>query len=190
MAITVQHTPSDAVAWTQAIITGVGITIAAGVGIWQAWKQHKNAEKRQEVDRVKHLWQTANALAELVESCVNIMTVLRRSLGSRETVYDFAESQKKEFALGELRSLCERVAAVPLHDCAAELVKPVLNLDSVLRQFLEKVERVLNIHRNMDAAQFSDFFQTLAEMEQSLSKTATDFYRERSRLKAQLDAIR
>lgn len=190
MAIPVQHTPSEAAAWTQAVITGVGITIAASVGVWQAWKQHKNAEKRQEVDRVKHLWQTANALAELAESCGNLMAFLRRSLASRETVYDFAESRKKDFALGELRSLCARVAAVPLHDSAAELVKPVLNLDSVLRQFLEKVERVLNIHRNMDAAQFSDFFKTLAEMEISLSQTATDFYRERSRLRAELDAIR
>lgn len=57
-------------------------------------------------------------------------------------------------------------------------------LGATVRQFKEKVEMALRLHREMNSDNFEDFFATLAAMKTSVEATCSDIEAEVKRLEA------
>ncbi len=55
-------------------------------------------------------------------------------------------------------------------------------LGATVRQFKEKVEMALRVHRQMDGSAFEDFFRTLGEMNLSIESTCSGITTEVKRI--------
>lgn len=166
-------TSTEMAAWFQAGGSILAILGAVWVAAWQAKKQFENALVLQREERQNAKFQTAETLGLLARSSLQTMEYLSSQVTSRETVYGIGEG-RVHFDIGQISRLDDAVAAIPLHDLSAELLQQTLNLGATLRQYREKVEQVLRLHRDMSASEFEDFFASLAKLRNSLSATCDD----------------
>lgn len=164
---------SEWASWVQAIGSILAIIGAAWIAIWQSAKQHKSAIDLMRIEHNLLRTELARSLLELSVNCSRLFDHVIKRLPDRESVYFIAE-QQAPFDLNELRAIESSVLAIPLQSLPHTLVSPAMILSSTLRQFREKVEMALRVHRNMDAKDFGDFFSTLNEMKDSLAKTCDD----------------
>jgi len=160
-------------AWVQAVGSILAILGAVGVAVWQTNKQHGNALALLAAERQLEKRELARTLTILAKNCAKAASFFADALRDREAVYNIAEGLEP-LDVGELTKLDTAISAIPLHELPSSLVTPTMLLGSTIRQFREKIEMVLRLHRQMDAAAFEDFFRTLQEMSESLSATSSE----------------
>jgi hypothetical protein len=165
---------SDLAAWVQAVGSVVAIFAAVGVGWWTARQQRKLTREMSWLQHGSNIMESAKTLKEIAAPAVKVLTRISGLLDSREKVFTAAETGLP-FDIPELHQLERALDGVELHRLPAQLITPALILSANVRQFRIKVEMALQHYRQMDAAAFDDFFTTLKQMNDSMSKSVSDF---------------
>ena len=109
----------------------------------------------------------------MAKNCAKAVDFVSARLSDRQAVYDIA-SGEVYLDLGEIRRINAALTDIPMLGLPSDLVTPIMILSGTVRQFLSKVEMVLKFHRQMDSAEFADFFETLRQMNEGLLATCAD----------------
>jgi len=109
------------------------------------------------------------------------MKHIAAQLNDRDSVHKAAEGLEP-CDVGEMVRIDTYLGGIPLHEVPHSMVTLTMILSSTVRQFKEKVEMALELHRKMDAKMFEDFFRTLNEMNASIEATCNDINAEIKRL--------
>lgn len=166
-------TTSDWASWVQAVGTIVAVAAAAGIAVWQSRKQHGNALALHKEERRYERLALAKSLLTLAQNCKKAAEHFAAEMGTRETIYNIA-SGEKYFDFGELNQLQNTTSGIPLYRLPDTLVSSAMALAATVRQLNETIKIVVREHRKMDAEQFSNAFQTLSEISESLALTCSD----------------
>lgn len=164
---------SELASWVQAIGSICAIVAAALIARHQARLQHKSALDLLRVQRDTARAEAAETLAVVAKNTAKAMTHVSGQLPDRTAVYSAAEGTIR-CDIGEVQRLDGYLSAIPLHELPGSLITLTLVLGSTVRQFREKTEMALRLHRQMDAAMFEDFFGTLKQMNDSVQATSKD----------------
>ncbi len=183
LCLTTNLTSAELAAWVQAIGSIVAIIAVVLIAVWQANKQHRNALAQHRADQRYARIELAKTLYMLAKNCAKAMAYLTRQLSSRQAVYEITKGQVP-FDFRELSKIEASIGEIPLYSLPDSLVTPTMLLSGTVRQFREKVERAIQVYRNMDAADFEDFFRVLREMNESLEQTCGDIATEVDRVKS------
>ncbi len=151
LCITTNLTSSELAAWVQAIGSVLAIIAAAWIAVWQGRKQYRTALALHREEQRHTRVEVAKTLSVLAENSAEAMAYLTKQLSSREAIYDIAE-KRVYFDIGELIRLDTAISGIPLHNLPASLVTPMMLLSATFRQFRENTEKVICLHRQMDAA--------------------------------------
>jgi len=84
-------------------------------------------------------------------------------LKDRETVTRVAEGLES-LDLRNLHRLDIALGAIPLHELPHSLVALTMIVAATVREFTERIELACRMHRQMDAANFNDFFRALSDL--------------------------
>lgn len=168
-------------AWVQAIGSIAAIFGAILVAGWQARRQYTDALRLMAEEGRRSRIELAKTLLVLCQNSYAVLTDLTRRAQDREAVHLIAEGET-HFDLGELRRVESSLASIPLHGLPSSLVSPTMAATATVRQYREKIEQALRMHRSMDAAQFADFFRCRQEMTDSLHGTCDDIAKELNKL--------
>jgi len=109
------------------------------------------------------------------------MKHITSQLNDRESVHKAAEGLVP-CGVGELVRIDTYLSDIPLHTVPHSMVTLTMILGSTVREFKEKIEMALKLHRKMDAEMFEDFFHTLNKMNISIKATCNDIDTEVKRL--------
>lgn len=176
-------TSAEWAAWAQAFGSIAAIFGAAWIATHQAKIQHRNALELHNTEQRSAKLDLGKTLSVLATNSAKAMTHISEQLKDRESVYNAAEGLV-HCDIGEIERINAYIEAVPLHTIPYPLVTPTMVLGSTVRQFKEKVEMALRLHRQMDANMFEDFFRTLSQMNTSIAATCNDIESELKRLEA------
>ena len=177
-------TSAELAAWVQAVGSVLAIVAAALIAIWQSRSQHRSAMQLHRAEQRHARVELSKTLSMLAKNCAKAVAYSSARLRDRESVYSIAEGDM-HFDLGELRRIDNAIAGIPLYSLPDTLVTSTMILSATVRQFIEKVEMALRLHRQMDADAFEDLFRTIGEMNKSLKKTCEDIETEVDRVKNQ-----
>lgn len=172
---------TEMASWVQAVGSVVAIFAAAGIAIYSSRSQHKNALNLHEREQQTEKIETAKTLFVLATNSSKAMKHISFQLPDQESLHKVAEGLAV-CDLGELHRVATYLNQIPLHTLPHSMVTMSMVLGSTVRQFNEKVEMALKLHRKMDGDMFQDFFQTIAEMNASIEATCSDIEAEVTRL--------
>lgn len=184
LCITTNLTSSELAAWVQAIGSVVAIIAAASIAVWQGRKQYRNALALHRAEQRHTRVELAKTLSVLAKNSAKAIAYLTGQLSSRQAIHDIAEGLV-HFDFGELSRLDTAISGIPLHNLSDSLVTPTMLLSATVRQFREKTEMAIRVHRQMDAAAFEDLFRVLGEMNKSLEETCGDIATELNRIQTE-----
>lgn len=176
-------TSAEWAAWVQAGGSIAAIVGAALIAIHQSKLQHRNALVLHQTEQRSVKVDIGKTISVLARNSLNAMKQVASQLGDRESVHRAAE-KRIHVDLGEVSRIDGYLAALPLHTIPHSLITPTMVLGATVRQFKEKVEMALRLHREMDGDMFKDFFATLAAMNTSVETTCRDIEAEVKRLEA------
>lgn len=174
-------TSAEWAAWVQAIGSVVAIVAAAWIAVHQAKLQHKSALDLHKVEKRIEQTDITKTLSVLAVNSSKAMKHIASQLNDRESVHKAAEGLT-HCDVGELARIDTYLSDIPLHTVPSPMVTLTMILGSTVRQFKEKVEMALTLHRKMDADMFDDFFKSLGEMNTSIEATCNDINTEVKRL--------
>ena len=174
-------TSAEWAAWVQAIGSVVAIVAAAWIAKHQANLQHQNALDLHKTEKRTEQTHITKTLSVLAINSSKAMKHITSQLNDRESVHKSAEGLVP-CSVGELVRIDTYLSEIPLHTVPHSMVTLTMILGSTVRQFKEKVEMALKLHRKMDAEMFEDFFRTLSERNTSIEATCTDINDEVKRL--------
>ncbi len=160
-------TSAEWASWVQAVGTIVAIVAATWIATHQVKLQHMSALELHHTELRTARVDAGKTLSVLATNSSRAMRHVAGQLHDRESVYRAAEGLV-HCDIGELSRIDTYLGGIPLHSIPYALVTSTMILGSTVRQFKEKVEMVLRVHRQMDAAMFEDFFRTLGEMNTSI----------------------
>lgn len=164
---------TELAAWIQAIGSVVAILAAAGIAIYQARVQHRNSLALHMKEKQTERADITKTLSVLATNASKAMTYVSNKLNDRSAVHRAGEGEIT-CGIGELYRIDNYLNSIPLHNVPHSMVTLTMILGSTVRQFKEKVETTLNLHRKMDGDMFEDFFKTIAEMNTSIDATCRD----------------
>ena len=167
-------TSNEWAAWVQAI----GSIAAIFVAIWIGKNQTKSVIQQSKDAK----FASAEALCELSKAAFNLQKHFEKNLSCRDAVHEAGETGLV-FDMAMLEGLEKSLSAIQFHQLPASLVRLALILSSSITQLRMKVEVALRLHRQMDAAAFDDFFNTLKKMTASLDLTIAEIEEEVKKLK-------
>ena len=174
-------TSAEWAAWVQAIGSVVAIGAAAWIAIYQAKLQHDNALELHKTEKRTKQLDITKTIHVLAINSSKAMKNIAAKLNDRESIYKAAEGLEP-CDIGEVERINTYLGDIPLHEVPHSMVAHTMILGSSVRQFMEKVEMALELHRKMDASMFEDFFRTLDEMNTSMEATCNDINAEIVRL--------
>lgn len=174
-------TSAEWAAWVQAVGSVIAIIAAAWIAIHQANLQHKNALELHKTEKRTEQTGITKTLSVLAVNSSKAMKHISSQLNDRESVHKAAEGLGL-CDVGEMVRIDTYLSDIPLHTVPHSMVTLTMILGSTVRQFKEKVEMALKLHRKMDADMFEDFFHTLNEMNNSIEATCNDINAEIKRL--------
>jgi hypothetical protein len=177
-------TSAELAAWVQAVGSVLAILAAALIAIWQSRAQHRSAMQLHRAEKRQARVELSKTLSVLAKNCSKAVAYGSGRLSDRETIHRIAEGDV-HFDLGELRRVDNAIAGIPLHSLPDTLVTSTMILSATVRQFTEKTEMALHLHRKMDAAAFEDLFRTFGEINESLKKTCEEIEAEVERVQNQ-----
>lgn len=166
-------TSSEWASWVQAVGSILAIVGAAWIARYQAKLQRDSALELHRTERLTARREVAETLSVLAQNSATAMAHVSGQLRDREAVHQVAEGFI-HCDIGEVQRLDGYLAAIPLHELPSSLVTLTMILCSAVRQFREKTEMALRLHRQMDANMFEEFFRTLAQMNESVKATCKD----------------
>jgi hypothetical protein len=166
-------TSSEWASWVQAVGSVLAIVAAALIARHQAKLQHRSALDLLRTERRTARVEVAETLAVFAGNAAKALAHVSGQLPDREAVHKVAEGSVR-CEIGEVQQIDGYLGAVPLHELPGQLITLTMILGATVRQFREKVEMALRLHREMDAAMFDDFFATLKQMNESLQATCKD----------------
>jgi len=166
-------TSTEWAAWLQAVGSILAILGATGIAVWQARKQHKNALALHIAEQRYARSETTKTLLVLAQNCAKAVAVVIGQVDDRASVYEISEG-RAHCDIEEIVRLDSAIKGIPVHNIPSSLVSPTMTLSATVRQFREKVETVLRVHRSMDGSAFEDFFRIIGEMRDSLNGTCED----------------
>jgi hypothetical protein len=170
-------------AWVQALGSIAAIVAAAWIAIHQAKLQHRSALDLHMREHRTARVDIAKTLSVLAINSSKAMRHVSGQLNDRESVHRAADGLI-HCDLGELCRIDTYLIGIPLHSVPYSLVTLTMILGSTVRQFKDKVEMTLRLHRKMDANMFEDFFRALGEMNASIEATCCDIAAEIKSLEA------
>lgn len=156
---------SDCAAWVQAL----GSIAAIAAAIWIGNKQVKSVLQQSKETKLA----SAEALCELSKAALNLQKHFEKNLSSRDAVHEAGDTGLV-FDMAMLEGLEKSLSSIQFHQLPASLVRLALILSSGITQLRMKVQTAIRVHREMDAAAFDDFFETLKKMTNSLDLTIAD----------------
>ncbi|SOE48491.1 hypothetical protein SAMN05446635_0223 [Burkholderia sp. OK233] len=166
--------------WPAVVQAWGSILAILAIGI-VAWWQSSRAQSLMlatiEQQRKEDNHRTADTLLAMAESALKLQKHVAAKLNSREAIYEAAEDNRMPFEMPEVNALVTSFDAIELHALPAALIPLTLMVRSSLRQFRDKIVMVFDLHKKMDAAQFDDFFATMASMQKSMEDTISDMSR-------------
>lgn len=166
-------TSTEWAAWVQAVGSILAIVIATGIAVWVAHRQHNNALALHAAEQRYAKSETTKTLLVLAQNCAKAVATVIGQVDDRAAVYEIAEG-RAHCDIEEIARLDLAIMGIPVHNIPSSLVSPTMALSATVRQFREKVETVLRVHRSMDASAFGDFFRIIGEMRDSLEGTCED----------------
>jgi len=166
-------TSTEWAAWVQAVGSILAIFSAAGLAVWVAQKQHKSALAIHIAEQRYTRSETTKTLLVLAQNCTKAVSVVIGQVDNRAAIYEIGEG-RAHCDIEEIARLDLAIMGIPVHNIPSSLVSPTMALSATVRQFREKVETVLRVHRSMDASDFGDFFRIIGEMRDSLNGTCED----------------
>lgn len=174
-------TSAEWAAWVQAVGSIVAILAAAGIAIYVARLQHNNALELHKTEKRTEKVEITKTLFVLATNSSKAMKHIASQLNDRDSVHNAAQG-RESCDVGELHRIDKYLNEIPLHTVPHSMVTLTMILGSTVRQFKEKVEMALNLHLEMNADMFDDFFQTIGEMNTSIAATCKDIDAEVKRL--------
>ena len=156
-------TSTEWAAWVQAVGSVAAIAAAAWIAIHVARLQHRNALDLHMTEKRTERVDIAKTLSVLATNSSKSMRHIASQLNDRESVHNAAEGLVP-CDVGELCRIDSYLSDIPLHTVPHSMVTLTMILGSTVRQFKEKVEMALRLHRKMDADMFNDFFRSIGEM--------------------------
>lgn len=166
-------TSSEVAAWVQAIGSILAIGGAVAAALWQARVQHRNALRQLALTHKNTELGVAKALFVLATNCTKTVSFISKQLHGREQVYNVAEGVT-HVDRGQIGRLDGALAGIPLHSLPSTLISHAMILAATVRQYGEKLDQVMKIHRTMDADDFSGFFNDIADAEKNLKDVSSD----------------
>ena len=176
-------TSAEWAAWVQALGSIAAIGGAAWIAIHQAKLQQRNALELHATEQRSAKLDTARTISVLATNSAMAMKHIAGQLKDRGAVHQAAE-KLVHVDIGEIARIDTYVARIPLQTQPHSIVTLIMVLGATVRQFKEKVEMALRLHRQMDGAMFEDFFKTLGELNASIMATCRDIDAEVKRLEA------
>lgn len=176
---------SEWAAWVQALGSIAAIIFAVFIAIYQIRTQHKKDLFLQKNERLNEKYETAKAIKTLAYNSEKAMDHLHSQLSSKESIFKVAEGYESSF-IGELERIDKYIIDIPLFTLQGSMVTLTMTLSSTVRQFKEKVENVLRVHRSMEDTEFEDFFKILEEMKNSMTNTCRDISKEVNDLETEI----
>ena len=174
LLLPVDLTRSECAAWVQAFGSIAAIFAAIWIG---------NRQTRSVMQQAKDAkFATAEALSELSKAAFNLQKHFEKNLSCRDAVHEAGETGLV-FDMAMLEGLEKSLAAIQFDQLPASLVRLALILSSSVTQLRMKVQVAIRLHREMDAAAFDDFFETLKKITASLDLTITDIETEMRKIK-------
>ena len=166
-------TSNELASWVQAIGTIFAVLAAAIIAVWQSRRQHHNALIIYKEEQRHASLEQAKTLLTLCQNCLKATKHFASEMNDRESIY-LIVTRGKYLDYGELQSLRNATSNIPLHSIPSTLITHAMVLGANIRQFKQNVDMALELHRNMDSAQFETFFKTLKEINASLELTCSD----------------
>lgn len=171
-------TSSEWAAWVQAITAAVAIFSAILIANRQTRNQMRHAQDLQRADFMERQKRFAGAVETMATGGKQLITFMRQAVGTRDQLFELGE-RRNTLDFSELKALIGAVEAVPLYELPTkELVANTLIVASILRQFRDILQSAIVQHRDMDAGDYTDFFNTLVQMDASISDVATKMQQE------------
>lgn len=174
-------TSAEWAAWVQAVGSVVAIGAAAWIAIHQAKLQHNSALTLHKTEKRSEELDITKTIHVLAVNASKAMKHIAGQLNDRDSIHKAAEGLTP-CDVGEMVRIDAYLGDIPLHTLPHSMVTLTMILGSSVRQFKEKVEMALELHRKMDADMFEDFFRTLDEMKASIEATCSDIKAEVNRL--------
>ncbi|WP_457570803.1 hypothetical protein [Desulfovulcanus sp.] len=174
-------TSAELAAWVQAVGSVLAIVAATWIAKHQANLQHQNALDLHKTEKRTEQTDIIKTLSVLAINSSKAMKHITSQLTDRESVHNAAEGLVP-CDVGELIRIDTYLSDIPLHTVPHSMVTLTMILGSTVRQFKEKVEMALTLHRKMDAEMFEYFFRTISEMNISIEATCNDINTEVKRL--------
>ena len=166
-------TSSEWASWVQAVGSVLAIVAAALIARHQAKLQHRSALDLLRTERRTARVEVAETLAVLASNAARALAHVSDQFPDSQAVRKVAGGSIR-CDIGEVQRIDGYLGAVPLHELPGQLVTLTMTLGATVRQFREKVEVALRLHREMDAAMFDEFVATLKQMSESLQATCKD----------------
>lgn len=98
---------------------------------------------------------------------------MARKLPNREALHLAAED-RLPFDMPEVYSVEKALNNIELHLLPANLVAPALIVAATFLRFRIKLDMVFDTHRQLDGPHFTDFFETMENMQKSMFLTVAD----------------
>jgi hypothetical protein len=184
VCLTTNLSSAELAAWVQAIGSVLAIIAAFLIAFFQSRLQHRSALVLHRKEQRHARMAMAKTLSALATNCAKAIAHSSAKLRDREAVHKIAEGEVY-FDLGELRRIDTAMASIPLYSLPDTLVSPTMIISATLRQFIDKVEMALRVHRQMDSAAFEDLFRVFGEMNDSLRATCEDVEAEVKRIQGE-----
>lgn len=166
-------TSAEWAAWVQAVGSVLAIIAAAWIAIHQSNLQHKNSIDLHKIQKLTEQTDITRTLSVLAVNSSKAMKHISIQLNDREAVHKAAEGLV-HCDIGEMVRIDTYLSDIPLHTLPHSMVTQTMILGSTVRQFKEKIEMALQLHRKMDADMFKEFFQTTQEMNASIETTCIE----------------
>jgi hypothetical protein len=146
-------------AWLQAVAIIVAIA-----GTWLAGWLLQRTERRMERRTL------AKAVSEIALAAEELVRRVIGELPDKQAVSAIATGEKS-FDIRAVDEIEAAIAAIQLHNLSTpELVRDVIALLDNIRQLREQLANAIATHHRMDAAHFSEFFDTLTKVHAAISK--------------------
>jgi hypothetical protein len=166
-------TSSEAAAWVQAIGSILAIVGAVGVAVWQLHKQRRDALALEEKRHHDNELNAVKSMAELAVLSHKVAKHMLERLSGRAAVHNVAQG-REHLEIDGLRYFESATASILLHTLPHHVVRFPYLLSSCLRQIRQKIEQAIRLHEQMDAAEFTDLFNSLHGLTESLEATSRE----------------
>lgn len=170
--------PSDWPAWVQAVGSILAIAVSAGVAIWQARESREQTLFTIDQQRKADNLRMARTLIEIAKNALKLQKYVAGKLDTREKIYRAAEDNRLPFDMPQVVALEAAFDRIELHLLPSNLIAPTLIFASNFRQFRAKLDMLFDMYRKLDAAHFTDFFETMQAMQESMRLTVADLEKE------------